>query len=124
MADSEIDSFLTKFKYLCCTGVNASLNVTCSSGKATVMLHAEVGFISPPTPQVLQTPVKQRSPAYGRRLARRQAKRQNEKHLEEASSPIVKKDIVDEADTPSTVDNTVSEVSDFKQSAKQAPAKV
>ena len=79
MADSEIDSFFTKFKYLCCSGVNASLNVT---------LHAEGGFIGPPIPQ---TPVKQRSPAYGRRLARRQTKRQNEKLSEEAEEASSKK---------------------------------
>ena len=84
MADAEIDSFLTKFKYLCSEGINASLNITSSNGKAIVTLHAEIGAIG--APKSPKTPVKHRSPAYNRRIARRQAMRQtsDENHLVEA----------------------------------------
>ena len=100
MADSEIASFLTKFKYLCCSGVNASLNVTCSSGKATVTLQAEVGFIGPPPTPAPQTPMKHRNPAYHRRIARRKAMRQTSDHsvkAEEAAA-VMDEDILVEAD--------------------------
>ena len=49
MADTEIESFLTKFKHLCSGGINASLNISSSQGKAIVTLHAEIGAISAPT---------------------------------------------------------------------------
>ena len=76
MADSEIESFLTKFKHLCSAGINASLNLSCAHGKAIVTLHAEIGMISSPSKVSLTPPSKHRSPAYHRRIARRQAMRQ------------------------------------------------
>ena len=84
MADTEIDSFLTKFKYVCSEGINASLNITSSNGKAIVTLHAEIGAIG--APKSPKTPLKHRSPAYYRRIARRQAMRQtvDENHSVEA----------------------------------------
>ena len=84
MADTEIESFITKFKHLCKIGINASLNLSSCNGKATVMLHAELGYIPPPS-NVPPTPRKHRSPAYNRRIVRRQAMREN---IEEC--PIVK----------------------------------
>ena len=85
MADSEIESFLTKFKHLCSAGINASLS--CAHGKAIVTLHAEIGMISSPSKVSLTPPSKHRSPAYHRRIARRQAMRQatDENQYEEAA---------------------------------------
>ena len=49
MADPEIASFLTKFKFLCNAGVNASLNISSCHGKATVTLQADLGPLSKPS---------------------------------------------------------------------------
>ena len=84
MADTEIESFITKFKHLCKIGINASLNLSSCNGKATVMLHAELGYIPPPS-NVPPMPRKHCSPAYNRRIVRRQAMRENI-----AECPIVK----------------------------------
>ena len=48
MAEVELNSFITKFKYLCHAGFDASLNLSCAHGKATVTLQAEIGFMGPP----------------------------------------------------------------------------
>ena len=89
MADTEIESFITKFKHLCKIGINASLNLSSSNGKATVTLHAELGYIPPPS-NVPLTPLRHRSPAYYRRIARRQAMRQNSEEISsvEVSSTV------------------------------------
>ena len=115
MADTEINSFLMKFKTLCCAGMNASLNMSCSNGKATVTLQADVGFIGPPPPLAPQTPIKHRNPAYHRRIARRQAMRQTSNYSVKAeqAAAVMDEDILVEADKPdSVVDN---------EGAEQAP---
>ena len=108
MADTEINSFLMKFKTLCCAGMNASLNMSCSNGKATVTLQAEVGFIGPPPTPAPQTPMKHKNPAYYRRIARRKAMRQTSDHsvkAEEAAA-VMDEDVYVDADKPgSVVDN-------------------
>ena len=108
MVDAEIASFITKFKYLCNAGINASLNLSSCDGKATVTLQAELGTIPIPL-NVAQTPPKHRSPAYQRRIARRQMARQfgDVNHSEEAgtASTNVDTDILNEAVEPVLVDD-------------------
>ena len=67
MVDTEIESFLTKFKYLCNSGLSATLNLESHLGKATVTLKVEVG-ICPPN---LIPPQRYRGQAYQRRQLRR-----------------------------------------------------
>ena len=110
MAEVELNSFITKFKYLCHAGFDASLNLSCAHGKATVTLQAEIGFMGPPPSQVPHTPFKRRSPAYSRRIARRQTMRQSENHAEEASPTLglIDEDILSKAEAPTaTVDNDI-----------------
>ena len=124
MADAEIESFLTKFKHLCSVGINASLNISSSQGKAIVTLHAEIGAFSAPTAP--QTPLKNRSPSYHRRIARRHAMRHlNENRCEEArqASTEVDEVIGNEAAKPADVDTaaaTKSESSYVNEVAEQA----
>ena len=111
MADTEIESFLIKFKQLCNAGINATFNVNSLNGKAIVTLHADLGSLHKPN-YVPQTPLKQRSPAYSRRLARRQAMRQSADNLNidsaEAELASQEMDITDvEAVKPTNVDMIV-----------------
>ena len=116
-ADTEIESFLTKFKCLCSSGINASLNISSSQGKAIVTLHAEIGFLTKPTnvPHTGTPVVKHRSPAYHRRIARRHATRQFTDNIN-SSNEAEEASIVDNVDTnvhvavkPATVDDAVTQ---------------
>ena len=77
MAFSEIDSFLTKFKYLWHAGLKASLNVESENGEASITLKVGLGCIPPPfcfqRPPQPKTPPVYRGPAYQRRQQKRQA---------------------------------------------------
>ena len=65
MANSEIDSFVTKFKYLCHDGFRAS---------ASAVLQSCLGPLhSPHVPRHHGQPPRRRGPAYQRRQGRRQA---------------------------------------------------
>ena len=73
MAAREIDTFVQKFKYLWCAGLDAHLNVETNAGQAWVSLHLRLGH--PPGP--LHVPPKQtrNSPAQQRRRERREVER-------------------------------------------------
>ena len=81
MANShhELDSFVTKFKYLCSAGFKAALSITTTENCGThVSLNADLPFIAPPCylppPTIVTTSMKSpryRSPSYYRRLRRR-----------------------------------------------------
>ena len=105
MADAEIASFLTKFKYLCHAGINASLNLSSCHGKATVTLHAELGPLSKPL-NVPQTSPQHRSPSYRRRLARRHMMREfsDVNRSEAGEACAVEEDTLIEAAKPDVVD--------------------
>ena len=124
MAEAEIDSFLGKFKLLCSNGINASLNINSSNGRAIVTLHADLGLINA-SPCVTQTPLKRRSPAYERRrLARRHARRisTNDNLSEEAAeaSNILIGNVLHGAEKPNNLNMTEkdeTEKSDIKNGA-------
>ena len=74
MTHCEVDSFVTKFKYLCHAGIKATLTVEAENGEASVTLRAGLGPIPPP----LLVPGhghrrQHRGPSYQRRQERRQA---------------------------------------------------
>ena len=75
----ELDSFVTKFRYLCSAGFNASLTVKSNGdGRARVSFEVDLGFLQPPLtvpPPVSPVP-QRRSPAYFRRLKKRKDCRQ------------------------------------------------
>ena len=74
----EIDSFLSKFRYLCSTGFKASLNISCENGRTVVDLHVDLGCTLPPvgiSPPTIAPSMSPRSPSYYRCLKRRKAKR-------------------------------------------------
>ena len=75
MAHCEVDSFLSKFKHLWHSGINATLTVKSTDGEATVVLTADLGPIPfPPLhlPRHHGQPLRQqRGPAYQRRQERR-----------------------------------------------------
>ena len=48
MAVTEIDSFVTKFKYLWHAGFQSSLKIESKHEQAVVTLQAELGFAPPP----------------------------------------------------------------------------
>ena len=81
MANTEIDSFVLKFKYLCHAGYKASLSLESDNGEAFVSLKAGLGFLPPP---LLLPPAQghdhgqhlpsiHRGPAYARRQEKRRA---------------------------------------------------
>ena len=74
MANSEIDSFVTKFKYLCHAGFRASLTLEAVNGEASAVLQSCLGPLhSPHVPRHHGQPPRHRGPAYERRQQRRQA---------------------------------------------------
>ena len=78
MAQPEIDSFVTKFKYLWNSGLDATLRVETNDGKAWVTLQAGLGQLPPPPyfPPPYHLPAYHRNgPARQRRCERRAAER-------------------------------------------------
>ena len=74
MANSEIDSFVTKFKYLCHAGFRASLTLEAVNGEASAVLYSCLGPLrSPHVPRHHGQPHCHRGLAYERRQQRRQA---------------------------------------------------
>ena len=78
MAQTEIDSFVKKFKSLWNSGFNATLNLESKLGEVEIALNCKVGRVSPPPsvpPTFFSSSPRNRSPSYFRRQARRRASR-------------------------------------------------
>ena len=86
---SELNSFVTKFHYLCSAGFKASLTLNSSGdGRARVAFEVELGFLQPPVtvpPPVSPSSKQRRSPAYNRRLKKRREARQKLDNLYDAN---------------------------------------
>ena len=78
MAQTELDSFVSKLKSLWHFGFSANLNVKTEGGKVSVSLEADLGYAPPPFnfPKN-QTSQQNRGPAYQRRQARRRVQKLN-----------------------------------------------
>ena len=87
MAHYEIDSFISKFRYLWSAGFKASLTLESSHGEATVTLKAGLGFPLPPPQSRFD---QKRGPSYWRRQDRRRKARENLQKAEEASIDLFK----------------------------------
>ena len=75
----EIDSFISKYRYLCSLGYEASLTLKSNIGQTRINFEVDLGFMPPPfamPPPATHSP-RRRSPAYDRRLKRRCASRLN-----------------------------------------------
>ena len=100
MANSEIDSFVGKFKTLCQAGRNASLTLSSNAGKAVMNLCLDFGVLrlqddSPPQHPSHQT---RNGPSQQRRRERRAAARQSAAEQAEASLSSEEKDVLKEAE--------------------------
>ena len=76
MADTEIDSFVKKFKLLRGAGMQASLTLETKLGEVFISINCKVSRDVPPpklSPATAVNPSKHRSPSYFRRQARRRA---------------------------------------------------
>ena len=94
MADSEIDSFVWKFKLLRCAGKEASLKLETKLGEVYISLNCKVGRDVPP-PLVSPSPIvvagnskTHRSPSYYRRQARRRADKEAQILSDNSSSSV------------------------------------
>ena len=71
----ELESFVSKFRYLCSAGYKCSLSFSSEKGQTLVCFNAELGFIPPPVdqppPSSSSFPSRRRSPSYYRRLKKR-----------------------------------------------------
>ena len=116
MADSEIDSFLQKFKLLRGAGIEASLNFTTKLGEVWITLNCKVGRNVPP-PQskpaaVAAVSKKYRSPSYYRRQVRRKAER-------DANSQSSKEDsLAEQANEHESADETETSEDEIDNSAQ------
>ena len=75
-ANVELNSFIAKFRYLCCAGFKASLTLKSEDGQAHVLFDVNLGAL--PAPVTLPPPgycKKPRSPAYFRRQEKRRQER-------------------------------------------------
>ena len=105
MADTEIDSFIQKFKLLRGSGIEATLNFETKLGEVYISLNCKVGRNLPP-PLSKSPPVvsnnKHRSPSYIRRQIRRDAERKAKCDNVKVSSVAVKatdEELVDKVET-------------------------
>ena len=72
---NEVDSFVTKLKFLTSAGCKASVNITSDGGQVRVTLSADLGFCVPPPVDQAHSVLpsrRKRGPAYQRRQQRRQ----------------------------------------------------
>ena len=87
MAHCEVDSFVSKFKYLCHAGIKATLQIEGVGGEASVTLTARLGPIHPPPPHALepngQPSRYYRGPSYRCRQEQRKAAREAALQVEE-----------------------------------------
>ena len=103
MAHVEIDSFVSKFKHLCNSGLSATLNLESYLGKATVTFKVEVG-ICPPN---LVPHQRYRGQAYQRRLIRRSCNKNAEMHEEDDTSENVDAKAAEKVDVNADTDGKV-----------------
>ena len=87
MASSiELDSFIAKFRYLCCAGFKSSLTISSENGQACVLFDVNLGAlpvpVNLPPPRYCKQP---RSPSYFRRQEKRRQERSNGKGEEAIS---------------------------------------
>ena len=77
MAHIEIDSFVTKFKYLCSAGFRTTLTIEAENGKASVCLKSDLDVLPPQyiSGKPRHQSSRNRGPSYQRRQERRQAAR-------------------------------------------------
>ena len=70
---SEIESFVSKFRYLCSAGFKASLKLNCEDGHAFISFDVNLGPLPPPLfiPPPVSPVQRRKSPSYYRRLKRR-----------------------------------------------------
>ena len=81
MATKELESFVTKFKYLCSAGYSTSLSLKAENGIAKISFDVSLGFLPPPTsqppPQCVNMysplPSKKRNASYMRRQDKRRS---------------------------------------------------
>ena len=81
----ELDSFVTKFRYLCSAGYDATLTLSSEKGQAQVSFNVNLGSLPPPLTLPPPAPIvssatpcqRRRSPSYYRRLKRRSESRLN-----------------------------------------------
>ena len=110
MADSEIESFVRKFKLLRSAGIEASLSLETKLGEVSISLNCKVGRdVLPPPPLV--TSKSYRSPSYYRRQARRRAKREDQ-CLNENSLSLAGQATEEAAEEAATEDETESSIVD------------
>ena len=112
----EIESFISKFKYLCSAGYSSTLSLSSEKGQVSVSFNVNLGFLPPPTgvppPSSVLSP-RRRSPSYIRRLKRRKdAREAPECNLNEKQDTVeVSEDTNYLEDTNKDVNNTVEAVS-------------
>ena len=119
MTYCEVDSFVTKFKYLCHAGIKATLTVDADNGEAFVTLKAGLGLIPPPF-RVFpghghHSRHQHRGPSYHRRQERRQAAR--------VAAGLVRSPTGEVGDRPPQIDaglaDTASNVSGAEEQAEE-----
>ena len=91
----EIESFISKFKFLTSAGCKASLNFTSDSGRISVTLSANLGHCLPP-PLVNQTSSPPNRPRRGAAYLRRQLRRKQDAE----KYPTISSDQVENEATP------------------------
>ena len=76
----ELDSFLQKYKYLCSSGLRATVTFKSENCNTHVSLEVDLPFLAPqwnfPPPNFTPQSPRNRSPSYYRRLKRRRDARQ------------------------------------------------
>ena len=124
-SNSEIESFLTKFKSLLYSGYNATLTLESKKGEAFICLKAGLGPVSIPsssdckaqTSQKLK-PLKHRSPSYRRRQERRRKSFEASHGIKEYSSSNVSDALSNSgAVIPEETDLEVSVIEENKDNA-------
>ena len=86
MAALEIESFVTKYKHLCCVGIDATLLFECKDGETFVTFKANLGNSA----NIPSAPAQYRNAAYGRRQVRRQAARKSTQTSEAVEATVPK----------------------------------
>ena len=119
MATVELESFLSKFKYLCNAGYNASLTFKAENGSTDISFNVSLGFIHPPMnypPPGFSavSSTKKRNASYIRRQERRRSLRADNEKIDNAERVSVK---TEEVETEESIeakvvnDNHVADVS-------------
>ena len=112
MADTEIESFVQKFKSLRGAGLEATLILDTKLGEVWITINCKVGRNIPPPPSEPSSPSLiarkiYRSPSYFRRQLRRKAEREAK---ESASSAALAVADINEKETAVVISNEVAEM--------------